>query len=173
MPMADGRYQGPLYRALNPVYAREPLSGRGAERYGGRFNPVGLPALYTALDPATALREAHQVGSLQPTILVSYHADLGPVFDTGDAEGLTRFGLSEDDLADPGWRTAMLDGRRVATQEFASALIAAGYLLGANWHRVEPYTAVLQYVIVVAVVVSTLWFVVSRLRRNRPAYETR
>ena len=47
--------------------------------------------------------------------------------DTGDAEGLTRFGLSEDDLADPGWRTAMLDGRRVATQEFASALIAAGY----------------------------------------------
>ncbi|KUP90846.1 RES family NAD+ phosphorylase [Tritonibacter horizontis] len=127
MPMADGRYQGPLYRALNPVYAREPLSGRGAERYGGRFNPVGVPALYTALDPATALREAHQVGSLQPTILVSYQADLGPVFDTGDAEGLTRFGLSEDDLADPGWRTAMLDGRRVATQEFASALIAAGY----------------------------------------------
>ncbi|WP_159235427.1 DedA family protein [Mycolicibacterium vanbaalenii] len=54
-----------------------------------------------------------------------------------------------------------------------SALIGAGYLLGANWHRVEPYTAVLQYVIVVAVVVSTLWFVVSRLRRNRPAYETR
>ncbi|TGP57862.1 RES domain-containing protein, partial [bacterium M00.F.Ca.ET.229.01.1.1] len=24
------KYQGKLYRALNPVYAREPLSGRGA-----------------------------------------------------------------------------------------------------------------------------------------------
>jgi len=27
-------YRGPLYRALNPIYAREPLSGRGAEHYG-------------------------------------------------------------------------------------------------------------------------------------------
>lgn len=39
-------YRGPLYRALNPIYAREPLSGRGAELYGGRFNPRGVPALY-------------------------------------------------------------------------------------------------------------------------------
>ncbi len=77
MPLKDGRYKGALYRALNPVYAREPLSGRGAELYGGRFNQKGIPALYTALDPATALREANQVGSLQPTLLVSYRADLG------------------------------------------------------------------------------------------------
>ena len=56
MPLKDGRYTGPLYRALNPVYAREPLSGRGAELYGGRFNAKGTPALYTSLDPATALR---------------------------------------------------------------------------------------------------------------------
>ena len=62
MPLKDGRYRGPLYRALNPVYAREPLSGRGAELYGGRFNAKGTPALYTSLDPATALREANQVG---------------------------------------------------------------------------------------------------------------
>lgn len=32
------RYVGLLYRALNPVHAREPLSGEGARRYGGRFN---------------------------------------------------------------------------------------------------------------------------------------
>ena len=60
MPLADGRYDGPLYRALNPVYARMPLSGRGAELYGGRFNPKGTAALYTALDPAGALREANR-----------------------------------------------------------------------------------------------------------------
>ncbi len=52
-----------------------------------------------------------------------------------------------------------------------STLIAAGYLLGANWHLVEPYTAVLQYVILVAAIVATVWFVVSRLRRRRPAYD--
>ena len=80
MPLKDGRYTGPLYRALNPVYAREPLSGRGAELYGGRFNAKGTPALYTSLDPATALREANPVGRPQPTTLVSYKADLGPIF---------------------------------------------------------------------------------------------
>lgn len=128
MPLSHGRYRGPLYRALNPVYAREPLSGRGAERYGGRFNARGIPALYTALDPASALREANQVGSLQPTILVSYRADLGPVFDSRNTGELEQRGVSARMLADPGWRQAMLDGREVPTQDFARGLVAEGYV---------------------------------------------
>ncbi len=90
MLLTDMRYSGRLYRALNPVYARDPLFGLGAELYGGRFNAKGVPALYTALDPTTALREANQVGSLQPTILVSYMADVGPIFDTRDEKALGR-----------------------------------------------------------------------------------
>ncbi|MFZ5965380.1 RES family NAD+ phosphorylase [Thalassococcus sp. BH17M4-6] len=132
MPLKDGRYTGPLYRALNPVYARAPLSGRGAELYGGRFNAKGTPALYTSLNPATALREANQVGSLQPTILVSYKADLGPIFDTRHQDGLDRYGATEVILADPAWRMKMLDGQLVPTQELARALIAdrfAGLLI--------------------------------------------
>ncbi|AUC56502.1 MULTISPECIES: RES family NAD+ phosphorylase [Rhodobacterales] len=127
MPLKDGRYSGPLYRALNAVYAREPLSGRGAELYGGRFNAKGTPALYTSLDPATALREANQVGSLQPTILVSYNADLGPIFDTRDQDRLERYGVTASILADPAWRMKMLDGQPVPTQDLASALIADGF----------------------------------------------
>jgi RES domain-containing protein len=127
MPLNDGRYAGPLYRALNPVYAREPLSGRGAELFGGRFNAKGTPALYIALDPAGALREANQVGSLQPTILVSYQSDLGPVFDTRDSSELQQRGMSEHTLADPGWRTKMLEGSQVPTQDFARDLIADGF----------------------------------------------
>ncbi|KQI70505.1 hypothetical protein AN191_17800 [Loktanella sp. 5RATIMAR09] len=127
MPLKDGRYTGPLYRALNPVYAREPLSGRGAELYGGRFNAKGTPALYTALDPTTALREANQVGSLQPTILVSYTADLGPIFDTRDQVGLEQYGMTEAMLADSAWRMKMLDSLSVPTQDFAGSLIADGF----------------------------------------------
>jgi len=127
MPLKDGRYTGPLYRALNPVYAREPLSGRGAELYGGRFNAKGTPALYTALDPTTALREANQVGSLQPTILVSYTADVGPIFDTRDQDGLKRYGMTEAMLADAAWRSKMLDSLSVPTQHFAGGLIADGF----------------------------------------------
>jgi len=127
MPLKDKRYQGPLYRALNPVYARKPLSGHGAELYGGRFNPKGVPALYTALDPITALREANQVGTFQPTVLVCYHADLGPVFDARNAAALDAFGSSAKALAHPGWRTAMLEGRTVPTQELAKALMADNF----------------------------------------------
>ena len=127
MPLKDGRYTGPLYRALNPVSAREPLSGRGAKLYGGRFNAKGTPALYTALDPTTALREANHVGSLQRTILVSYTAYLGPMFDTRDQDGLKQYGMTEAMLADSAWRMTMLDSRSVPTQDFAFSLIADGF----------------------------------------------
>lgn len=123
--MHDARwYEGPLYRALNPVYGREPQSGLGAQRYGGRFNPKGVPALYTSLDPATALREAQQVGSLQPTVLVSYRARIGPVFVARDATTLADYGMSTVDLADPAWRMAMLEGRSAQTQDLGRALIS-------------------------------------------------
>ncbi|MFN3146438.1 MAG: RES family NAD+ phosphorylase [Paracoccaceae bacterium] len=127
MALTGDAYRGLLYRALNPVYARMPLSGRGAELYGGRFNPKGTPALYCAFDPVTALREANQVGSLQPTILVSYRADIAPIFDSRDTAQLASLGMTNVMLADPGWRLAMLEGRRVPTQDFAGDLIAAGF----------------------------------------------
>jgi membrane protein DedA with SNARE-associated domain len=48
-----------------------------------------------------------------------------------------------------------------------SVFIGAGYLLGANWHAIEPYTSALQYVVIAAIVVLVAWFVVSRVRRRR------
>ena len=80
-----------------------------------------------ALDPAGALRESNQAGSLQPTILVSYQADLGPIFDTLDTGVLSKYGMSDAELADTGWRAKMLGGQPVPTQNFAEALIAEGY----------------------------------------------
>lgn len=127
-PLDGRRFRGRLYRALNPVYAREPLSGRGAALHGGRFNPRGVETLYASLDPMTALREANQVGDLQPTTLVAYRADLGPVFDTRDERALAALGVTAEALADPGWRAAMLSGRPVPTQDFAAALIKASFV---------------------------------------------
>ncbi len=121
------RFVGFLYRALNPVYARDPLSGRGAQVYGGRINPKGTAALYASLSPVTALREANQVGALQPIMLVAYEADVHPVFDTSDAEALAGFGMTPKDLASAAWRDDMIANGESGTQRFARRLIAAGY----------------------------------------------
>ncbi len=121
------RYQGLLYRAINPLYAAEPLSGEGAKRFGGRFNAKGVPALYTALSPETALKESHQVGHLQPTVLVSYHADIAPVFNATVDNALSAFNLSPGELAASDWREQMLTKGKSPTQTFADELISAGY----------------------------------------------
>ncbi|UWU23572.1 RES domain-containing protein (plasmid) [Rhizobium sp. CB3060] len=121
------RYEGKLYRALNPIYARQPLSGRGAELYGGRFNPKGMPALYTSLSVLTALREANQVGSLQPTTLVSYDAALEKVFNSCDEDALQAEGMDAASIADPTWRDQMKATGEARTQRFARRLAAAGY----------------------------------------------
>jgi RES domain-containing protein len=120
-------YGGTLYRSLNPLYASAPLSGDGAARFGGRFNPRGTAALYTALTIGTAIREANQVGDLQPTTLVAYRADLTNLFDCRDTAALAAHDMSPARLADPGWREAMRRDGRSPTQDFALALIAAGH----------------------------------------------
>lgn len=121
------RFQGKLYRALNPIYAREPLSGRGAELYGGRFNPKGVPALYAPLSVMTALREANQVGNLQPTTLVSYDADIARVFDSRDDSALSAHDMDAAALADTTWRDQMKAAGEAKTQAFARRLMDTGY----------------------------------------------
>ncbi|MGI6853885.1 RES family NAD+ phosphorylase [Mesorhizobium sp. 1B3] len=121
------RYVGKLYRALNPIYAREQLSGRGAQLYGGRFNPKGVHALYTSLSVITALREANQVGNLQPTTLVSYDAEVERVFDSRDVDALGAEEMDAAALASSTWRDEVKVRGEARTQGFALRLIAAGY----------------------------------------------
>ena len=122
------RLQGLAYRALNPVWSRDPLSGEGARRHGGRFNPRGTPALYTALDVMTAIREVSQIGQpLSPTTLVTYAVDMDPVFDATDAALLATQDLTAADLAANDWRQIMSAGRIPVPHALATRLIAAGY----------------------------------------------
>ena len=121
------RFKDKLFRALNPIYARDPLSGRGAELYGGRFSPKGMPALYTSVSIMTAIREANQAGSLQPTTLVAYDAIIENVFDARDSRALASYGMDADALADPSWREQMVKRGKSRTQEFAEQLVTEGF----------------------------------------------
>ncbi|TGD41690.1 RES domain-containing protein [Pseudotabrizicola sediminis] len=120
-------YQALLYRALNPIRAREPMSGEGARLHGGRFNPKGVPALYPATSVMTAIREANQIGTLQPTTLVSYEADINPIFDATDAEALGAYDMTPAELAAEDWRWQMRAHGKAPTQILAEKLIADGY----------------------------------------------
>jgi RES domain-containing protein len=121
------RFQGLAFRALNPVWIADPLSGEGARRFGGRFNPKDVVALYTALDPMTAVREVSQIGQpLQPTMMITYAVDVAPVFDAADPALLRGRGLTMEELVATDWRLRMKDGI-APTQDFALSLIADGY----------------------------------------------
>lgn len=120
-------YSGPLYRALHPYHARQPLSGEGARRYGGRFNARGRAALYLARDFDTLRHEIARGGAFQPCVIVEYKVQITSLFDARDPAALSLFGMDLDALADPAWQLKMQRGEAVKTQDFAEALIAAGH----------------------------------------------
>lgn len=45
------------WRVVKTIYAANPLDGEGARRAGGRWNPVGTPALYASDSLALAMME--------------------------------------------------------------------------------------------------------------------
>lgn len=47
-----------------------------------------------------------------------------------------------------------------------SVFVLAGYLLGANWHRVDPYASALQYLVLTVVTIGVAWSIRSRLKRR-------
>lgn len=119
-------YRGPLYRALHPRFAADPLSGEGARRYGSRFNRPGRAALYLARDFDTLRHEIARGGRFQPSVVLEFDAILSGLFDAADPTGLAAYDIDAQALAGDGWRRAMMAGQVAPTQDFAEALIADG-----------------------------------------------
>ena len=122
------RFTEPVVRAHNPEWAWSPTSGEGARRFGGRFNRQGRAALYTALSPLTALREASPIGRpMEPLTLCQYQVDCAPILDTRDPAACKAQGVAWDDLACPEWEMQMLRGALPRSQALAERLIDSGF----------------------------------------------
>ncbi len=121
------RFAGQVYRACKPYWAYRPLSGAGAAQFGGRFNALGRPALYTALSVEGALNEYHQAGNFEPVSLIAIKVAFDFVLDGTDPARLAPFGMTPSQLADPYWALKMEQGLPVPTHILAEAAIAAGY----------------------------------------------
>lgn len=121
------RFVGAVWRAHNPEWAFDPVSGEGARRHGGRFNAKGVAALYASLDPLTALLEASPLGRpFQPLTLCEYEVDCADLIDARDAPSQEAAGVSRADVDCPGWRAEMLAGATPRSQALARRLIEGG-----------------------------------------------
>ena len=116
-----------VYRAHNPRWAFAPESGQGAASAGGRFNPVGMPALYTALRFETAWFEAQQAFPFkaQPMMLCAYEVDCEDILDLTDPATLASHGIAQSDLACP-WKDLSTRGIEPPSWVVTKRLIAAG-----------------------------------------------
>jgi len=121
------RFVGTAYRAHNPRWSFRPLSGDGAAIHGGRFNPVGIPALYLALDPMTAIKEANQglARKFEPCVLCTYEVDSDDVIDLGSEAGRRAQGVDEGQLS-AGWYAYIAAGTQPPQWKLASDLLARG-----------------------------------------------
>jgi len=133
LTISINRFTGLVYRAHHPRWSYDPLSGNGAKKHGGRFNPPGCAALYLSLDPTTAWMEAQQGFPFkpQPMTLVAYEIDCAKIADLNDEQqlvnmgsSLQELGCSWEDLAThqiepPTWRLA----ERLRTLEIAGILV--------------------------------------------------
>lgn len=59
-----------VYRLYKSAYINDPLSAEGARRAGGRWNPKGVPILYTSATPELALLEI--IAHLNPAFVPAF-----------------------------------------------------------------------------------------------------
>lgn len=116
-----------VYRAHHPRWSFAPLSGEGAERHGGRFNPPGVPALYTARRMETAWLEAQQgfPFKAQPMTLVAYDVACDDVLYLTDAATRAAVGVDLADLMCP-WEDLARRGVEPPSWRLARRLLGDG-----------------------------------------------
>ncbi|WP_454156875.1 DedA family protein [Microbacterium lacticum] len=65
----------------------------------------------------------------------------------------------------PLWRFGLLT--LAGSLLWNSVFVLSGYLLGEQWHIVEEYAGILQYVVIAAAAAALIWFTVTRVRQLR------
>ena len=121
------RWRGVCYRAHAPKYAFDPLSGEGARIAGGRFNPIGTPALYLATSIESLLLEQGRGFSmlLPPLTICAYIIDIENIADLRTPELCAEAGFPFDALGCP-WRQDLHKGKIPASWSIAKDLIGRG-----------------------------------------------
>jgi RES domain-containing protein len=121
------RFARVCYRAHDPKWAFSPLSGEGAAAKGGRFNPVGTPALYLGLTVEGVFLEmghgfAHR---FDPLTVCSYDVDCEDIVDLRTARARKRAGIDIAGMA-CAWAYERMLGRQPPSWRIVERLIVDG-----------------------------------------------
>lgn len=113
-----------LWRAYVPRWAYLPLSGEGAARFGGRWNPVGVPTIYAACELSTAWAEYNQGFVQHPALIAQLELTGARLVDTTDPSVLDEWKFGED-IHKTEWRSELDKGRVAATHAAYHQLVDA------------------------------------------------
>ena len=114
-----------LWRAFVPRWAHLPLSGEGAARFGGRWNPVGARTIYAARELSTAWAEYNQGFVQHPALIAQLKLLRARLADLTDDETLTALGV-EPAIHRCQWRDDLDQGQTPQTHVLRKRLLADG-----------------------------------------------
>ncbi|MBN9065963.1 MAG: RES domain-containing protein [Rhizobiales bacterium] len=114
-----------LWRAFVPRWAYLPLSGKGAARFGGRWNPVGEPTVYAARELSTAWAEYNQGFVQHPALIAQLELTGADLADLTDPATLAAFGAAPE-IQKCEWRALLDEGVTPGTHLLRTKLVEAG-----------------------------------------------
>jgi RES domain-containing protein len=126
MPDGPANSRLTLWRAFVPRWGHLPLSGEGAARFGGRWNPVGAPTIYAALELSTAWAEYNQGFVQHPALIARFELTGARLADLIDLQVLEALGVTAE-IHKCEWRDLMGSGLVPETHELHSRLLADGF----------------------------------------------
>lgn len=115
-----------LWRAFVPRWAHSPLSGEGAARFGGRWNPVGARTIYAARELSTAWAEYNQGFVQHPALIAQLELLEARLADLTDEETLAALNIGPD-IHRCQWRDTMDGGLTPETHALRKRLLADGF----------------------------------------------
>jgi RES domain-containing protein len=115
-----------LWRAYVPRWSYLPLSGEGAARFGGRWNPAGVPSIYAARELSTAWAEYNQGFVQHPALIAQLELTGARLADLTKQMILDELGI-DGSVHRCEWRSELAQGIEPQTHRVYRQLVAAGF----------------------------------------------